>query len=170
MPLVRDFRNYTFTHQRVDRCGRLIGRQGYSRLYAIENVLRIVLHSNLSVQLGPDWWIRATSQGFRDAIAHDVNRAARRGQHTFPGTHDIYYVYLSDLNNILRAHAHLFVQAVPDVQQWLLRFEEVRIARNLVSHMNFPNAFDRTLIESVFKDLPKLTGQLTAKGVPLLIP
>ena len=48
--------------------------------------------------------------------------------------------------------------------------ESVRFARNLVGHMNFPNAFDRTVIDSAYRKLPTLVGRLSSSHVPIAIP
>ena len=56
MAAVHDFRDYSFDKGRIDRCGKFVGRRAYWKLYVIENLLRIFIHSALSVQIAPNWW------------------------------------------------------------------------------------------------------------------
>lgn len=170
MPAVRDFRNYSFRPSRIDRCGRDVGSKIYWKLYAIENTIRIVIHSVLSVQINPSWWsvavdarIVAKAQRFRASYA-------ARPRNARPGVHDIHLVFLSDLTEIIRANSHLFMPVVPSTNQWIATLESIRVPRNLVGHMNFPNAFDRTAIDYAYLQLPALLGHLAASSVPIDIP
>ena len=63
MPTVRDFKKYSFHPSRIDRCGRHIGSKLYWKLYAIENTIRVVIHSVLSAQIGNQWWAAAVAPG-----------------------------------------------------------------------------------------------------------
>jgi hypothetical protein len=170
MPIVRDFRNYSFLPARIDRCGRNIGTRLYWKLYAIENTIRIVIHSVLTVQIGPNWWalgvdrrIAAKAQSFRRSYAAKPKNA-------LPGTHDIHLVFLSDLTEIIRANSNLFAPVIPTTNQWIATLEGIRVPRNLVGHMNFPNAYDRTTIDSAYAQLPSLLVDLTAFPIPIDIP
>lgn len=170
MPVVRDFRKYSFLPMRIDRCGRDVGRKSYWKLYAIENTIRIVIHSVLSIQIGPNWWatavnpkIAAKAQGFRASYAAKPRNAS-------PGAHDIYLVFLNDLTEIIRANSNLITPIIPSTSFWITTLEGIRIPRNLVGHMNFPNAFDRTAIDNAYAQLPSLIGHLTARGIPIDIP
>jgi len=48
--------------------------------------------------------------------------------------------------------------------------EGIRVPRNLVGHMNFPNAYDRTTIDNAYSQLPSLLGDLTAFPIPIIVP
>jgi hypothetical protein len=91
-------------------------------------------------------------------------------QHASPGRHDIYLVGLFELIEILRANSHLFSPIIPDTNQWLVTLEDIRPSRNLVGHMNFPNAYDRNAVEGAYKQLPKLVARLTGQNIPIAIP
>ena len=170
MPAVRDFRKYSFHPSRVDRCGRDIGSKVYWKLYAIENTIRVVIHSVLSAQIGNQWWaaavdpkIVARAQGIR-------NSYAAKHQNANPGSHDIHLVFLKDLTEIIRANSNLIISVIPNTNQWIAALEAIRVPRNLVGHMNFPNAFDRSAIDSAYSQLPMLLQHLTASNVPIEIP
>jgi hypothetical protein len=170
MPRVRDFRQYAFQSNRIARCGRSIGSEVYWKIYVIENTIRIVIHSILSVQISPNWWttgvdrtIRRNAQHFRQSYIANPHNAS-------PGTHDIHLVFLKDLTEIIRANGHLISPVVPTTNQWIIALEGIRLPRNLVGHMNFPNTHDRNAIDAVYAQLPTLLTNLTAYPIPIVIP
>ncbi len=170
MPTVQDFRNFSFSQPRIERCGRHVGRYSYWKLYAIENLLRVILHSVLSAQIGPTWWTVAVDPNTQKIALRFRQMYARRPWHTLPGRHDIYYVFLSDLNNIMRANSNLFLPVIPDVDQWITNIEGVRLPRNVVGHMNFPNQADRQRIDRLHQDFAALVTRLEQSGLVIRIP
>ncbi len=42
--------------------------------------------------------------------------------------------------------------------------------RNLVGHMNFPNAYDRNAIDGAYRQLPNLVARLSGQNIPIAIP
>lgn len=170
MPIVRDFRNYGFDYRRIDRCGKFVGRRAYWKLYAIENHLRIFMHSALSMQIAPNWWDLAVDPDIRKKAERVRKNYARSPRHTLPGKHDIYCVFLPDLNNTIRANSNLLLPLVPDIDAWIVKIEEVRLPRNLVGHMNFPAQPDRQKIDEVYRDVPYLIECLKVRGMPVDIP
>ena len=170
MPLVRDFRNASFKLERIDRCGRQVGSKLYWKLYAIENTLRVVVNSVLTLQLGANWWDVAVDPNVVSKASRFRTHYAARPRNANPGVADIHLIFLSDLTEILRANSHQFLPVVTDTNNWIAALEAIRVPRNLVGHMNFPNAFDRGAIDSAYSQLPSLINQLTTNGVPILIP
>lgn len=170
MPLVRDFRRYAFQPVRVDRCGRHVAKAGYWKLYSLENTFRVVINSVLLAQIGQNWWTTGVDPHTATKAQKRRKRYTARPRHANPGTHDIYLIDLFDLIEILRINSHLFLPIIPETNQWLSALESVRFARNLVGHMNFPNAFDRQTIDSAYQQLPTLMGRLSASNVPIVIP
>lgn len=172
MPQIRDFRSLThFAHKAISRSGQSIGRSVYWKLYAIENLYRIIIHSILSSQINCDWWsIAADDKRKRNAQRCKDKHFARVG-HTVPGTHDIYYIDLGDLNEIARANSHLFLPVIEDIDVWIVKVAEIRLPRNVVAHMNFPNTTDRQTIDIVYKDFTKLIKYIEShSSVVLQIP
>jgi hypothetical protein len=170
MPLVRDFRNASFRVDRIDRCGRYVGSKLYWKLYAIENTLRVVVNSVLTLQLGANWWSVAVDPTVVSKAARFRAHYAARPRNASPGLEDIHLIFLNDLTEILRANSHQFLPLVTDINNWIAALEAIRVPRNLVGHMNFPNAFDKAAIDLAYSRLPTLIGQLTTNGVPILIP
>lgn len=170
MPLVRDFRNSSFRPDRIDRCGRHIGSKLYWKLYAIENTLRIVVNSVLTLQIGANWWSLAVDPGVVSKAARFRAHYAARPRNASPGIEDIHLIFLSDLTEILRANSNQFLPLIPNTNNWITALEAIRVPRNLVGHMNFPNAFDKAAIDSAYLQLPSLMSQLTTSGVPILMP
>lgn len=172
MPYGTDFRlKSLFSVAAVGSSGRSIGRRVYWKLYAVENIYRIVIHSILSAQIGFNWWDLAVDQNIQAKVRGFRRRHSTRPWHSTPGTHDIYYTDLFELNEIARANAHLFVYLMPDIDQWLAKIESVRIPRNVVAHMNFPNSIDTKRIDVVCEDFKNLISSSSfATGISLQIP
>lgn len=170
MPVVRDFRSYPYSLPRIERCGRYIGRHSYWRLYAIENILRIVINSVLLLQIGPTWWNSAVDPKTISYASKRRKGYARHPQHTSPGIHDIHYIYLSDLNSIMRANSNFFLPVIPNIDAWMVRIEGIRTPRNLIGHMNFPHLNDRQRIDSLHRDITTLVPLLSQAGVTIEVP
>lgn len=155
---------------RVDRCGRNIGNKSYWKLYSIENTIRVVVNSVLSRQIGREWWTEAVNPAVVEDAKKRRARWAAKPRHANPGEHDIYLLNLFELTEILRINSHQFVPIIPETDQWLAALETMRTSRNLVGHMNFPNAYDRSLIDTTFKQLPAILSRLKDNNVPIAIP
>jgi hypothetical protein len=170
MPVVRDFRHASFRLDRIDRCGRYVASKLYWKLYSIENTLRITINSVLASQIGANWWTVAADPAIVSKASRFRAHYAARPKNANPGVADIHLVFLSDLTEILRANSHQFLPLIPDTNDWIAALEAIRVPRNLVGHMNFPNAFDKAAIDSAYSQLPSLLNQLKATGIPILIP
>lgn len=59
---------------------------------------------------------------------------------------------------------------VPDIDEWILKIADVRIPRNLVGHMNFPNHPDRQRIDTVYSDFETLVARIENSGIAMKIP
>jgi len=170
MPIASDFRNYAFDQVRVDAAGRNIGGRVYWKLYAIENLVRVVVHSVLTAQAGAGWWSVAVDPRLRQRVTDRMKEYASRPWHSTPGRHDIYYTLLSDLSKIITANSHLFKPIIADIDQWIARLEQVRIPRNIVGHMNWPSQIDRQRIDVCYADLQQLVTHLANQGFSLSVP
>jgi hypothetical protein len=160
-----------FDVARVQDSGKHIGRNVYWKLYTIENLLRIIVNSVLTAQTGtPDWWPIAVDRRLTDKATYVRSQYATQPWHSQPGGHDIYYLFLPDLNEVVRANSHLFLPAIPDIDQWMARIEQIRTPRNVVGHMNWPSAVDRKRIDVILSDMLALVSGLASKGVALSIP
>jgi hypothetical protein len=170
MASVRDFRRYGFAADRIARCGHYIAGESYWKLYAIENTLRVVINSVLTVQIGPNWWPIVVDPRVARNVQRFRGQYVTRPQHASPGRHDIYLVFLSDLTQIIGIHSHQFRPLIPDVDRWVARLEGIRLPRNLVGHMNFPNYYDRGRISNTYGLLPSLLLRLRNRGIQIQIP
>lgn len=169
---VTDFRGLPFNIAKVDSSGREVGRRAYWKLYAIENLYRVVIHSVLTAQVARSWWAVAAGTTLQDQVAARRGLYAAKPWHSTPGKHDIYYTFLADLNKIVAAHRHLFLPVIPDIDTWIARVEQIRLPRNIVGHMNWPNAADRKLIDGCYQGMRGLLQRLgrPGSGVAVLIP
>lgn len=166
-----DFRTFAFDSTRVASSARLVGRGPYWKLYAAENVLRVIVHTVLTAQVpGGNWWTQAVGPDIQKEADSSAKRYASMPWHTSPGLHRIYYTTLFQLTEIIRANGHLFVPVIPDIDQWILRIELIRFPRNVVGHMNFPTKTDRKRIDVFYDDVEALAAKLINDGHKLLVP
>jgi hypothetical protein len=140
-------------------------------LYSIENYLRVILHSVLKAQIGSTWLDKSIGPDTKKRIEKIKKDHLRKGVHTLPGRHDVYYIYLSDLTKIMAAARHLIIKVIADVDSWIVKTESVRVPRNLVGHMNFPNLADRNRIDALHTDLSGLMSRLEKEpGLKIEVP
>jgi hypothetical protein len=166
-----DYRTFAFDVARVISSAKFVGRGPYWKLYAAENLLRVVVHTVLSLQIpGGDWWTQTVAPDVQKEANAAAKRYAARPWHTSPGVHGIYYITLYQLTEIIRTSSHLLTAAVPDVDQWILRLETVRYPRNIVGHMNFPTKTDQKRIDVLYDDVHALATKLVSDGYGLKIP
>lgn len=170
MPRTADFRGYAIDAGRLDSSGKYVGRKVYWKLYAIENLIRIIVHSVLTAQVGSNWWNVAVDPGIQGSVRTRMAEYAKQPWHSTPGKHEIYYSFLSDLNKIITANSHLFKPHIADIDQWIARIEQVRLPRNIVGHMNWPSATDRNRIDVFYADIQHLVGHLLTTTLSLAIP
>lgn len=170
MPLVRDFRNFHFNQPRVDRCGKFVGRHVYWKLYSIENLVRIFIHSILTAQINGRWWDVAVDPKIQRKAQNIRRQYVQTPGNTLPGSHDIYCIFLTDLSKIIGANSNLFLPVIADIDQWIVKLEGIRLPRNLVSHMNFLNQTDRQRIDNTYKEFLTLLSEIEEAGITLLIP
>ena len=168
---IADFRGYAFDTSKVDASGKDVGHKVYWKLYAIENLVRVIVHSVLSAQVGTNWWTVAVDPAIQKSVKSRMGDYGQRPWHSTPGKHEIYYAFLSDLNKILAPNSHLFKPHITDVDQWIARFEQIRLPRNIVGHMNWLTTVDRNRIDVVYADIQHLMTQLSAdKTLTLIVP
>lgn len=146
-----DYRTSAFDVGILTVYGKTLGKKYYWKIYAAENIIRVLIHSVLSVQVGLDWWDLVVDSGIRDkakGIRQDyLNRTPKRN----PGNHDIYCTYLSGLEKILFDNKGFFQPLVPKIDNIIIRLNGIRVPRNLTGHMNILNANDRRSITSFYK-------------------
>jgi hypothetical protein len=150
-----------------------VSRTVYWKLYFVENVLRIIINSILSLQVNPphDWWDVIIGETMKNEVERVRRGYLARPWHTYPGRHGIYYLYLHNLGDIMRDHAEYFLPVIPDVDQWVLKIEQIRLPRNVVGHMNFLSSNDRRRIDSMYDECRRLVQVLqSSKKLVLKIP
>jgi hypothetical protein len=166
---ITDFRSRSFDIANVDRSGKDVGRKVYWQLYCVENLVRVLVHSILSAQVGIDWWEISVSSTIRQKASRRKQGYTNVPWHSSPGAHEIYYIDLSDLNEIIRANSNLFQPVVTDVDAWIARIEQLRLPRNVVAHMNWPSTTDRKRIQVFHADVKALVDSVSSR-VTISIP
>jgi hypothetical protein len=155
-----DFRTLPFDANKVDASGKNVGGKVYWKLYAIENLIRIVVHSVLTAQLGPNWWTIAADPKTQQDIADLKRSYGKKPWYSTPGKHEVYYLLLSQLTKILTTNSNQFKPHIPDIDQWTARLEQIRLPRNIVGHMNWLSDIDRGRIDVCHADVQQLVTHL----------
>lgn len=170
MPTIVDYRTLPFATKNISSSGKLVAQSSYWRLYTIENLFRVTIHSVLSVQIQPNWWPLVISPQKNQKIQDIKSDYINQPGNTLPGNHDIYYLFLTDLTKIITNHSNFFVAFIPDVAQWIIKLERIRLPRNIVGHMNWPSALDRQKINKTYQESKTLLRRLSRSGLSILIP
>ena len=165
-----DYRSVSFDITNVVASAKFVGRGPYWKLYAAENLLRVIVHTILSAQVPGDWWTTAVSPTIQQEVKDAARRYAARPWHTSPGQHGVYHTTLFQLTDIIRTNGHLLSPAIPDIDQWILRIELVRYPRNVVGHMNYPTKTDQKRIDVFYDDVRALALKLAGDGHVLKAP
>jgi hypothetical protein len=174
----QDYRTLPFHVTRVGDSGRYIGRAIYWKLYAIENLVRVIVNSVLGDEFGySEWWdnaARAVVIGGRKTLGQRVAEIradyARHAISSNPGTHDIYYVLLPDLTKIIASNSDFFRDRKIEIDEWIVRLEDIRLRRNMIGHMNWLDDPDKNEIDRTYTDLKKLLKRIELSGLPIAIP
>lgn len=115
MNVVNDFRDASaFDPDKIGESGRFLGRSAYWKLYFIENVFRVITDSVLSAQIDRNWW-ETVDLGIRQDAEKIRIDYLQNPWHSNPGNHMIYYVYLRQLGEIIRANSHIFEQVISNI-------------------------------------------------------
>lgn len=165
-----DFRLHKFDASRVTTSGRYLGHRSYWKLYVLENIIRVLVNSILTVELGQNWWERAVDGDIRKDVDRLRKQYSGQAWRSNPGKHGIYFVSLGALNEIIRVNAHFIRNVVPEIDDWLVRIEDLRIPRNTLAHMNYPVALDLDLIDELYELSKGLLPELKKHKIDPVIP
>src|SRR2546427_4900865 len=118
-----DYRRFAFTEARVKSSCASVGMGAYRDLYIAENLLRILIHSVLTVQIPGGWWPVAVDPPRQSKALYVASQLPVRASHKLAGPQGLYYLFFPDLTEIVRANSNLFVHLIPDVLTWLTQVE-----------------------------------------------
>ena len=138
-------------------------------MYFVENTLRVTINSILSIEIGKNWWDVAVDFNIRTKVERFKSQYKGSKLPTI-GRHGLYFIGLGDLNEIVRANANLIQPIVPDIQDWIVRIEQLRLPRNYVAHMNHPSNAALELIDALYRDAGHLLGWLVKNNITALVP
>lgn len=147
---VASFRDASFNLVVLRSYAGVMGKNYYTKLYISENILRAVIHSVLSVQVGRDWWNQVVDKGIHGTANVVRNRYMTAPTPRSPGRHDIYCVYLSNLGKILFDAKGYFYHLFPQIERVVISVERVLLPRNLIGHMHVLTANDKRSITRLY--------------------
>lgn len=170
MPIPVDYRTLTYKSNLVADSGKYLGRNVYWKLYVFENIIRTIIHSVLTVQIAPNWWFFVADKKLKDKVNFIKMDYASNPRHTKPGNHEIYYIFLKDLNRIIFLNLGLFRPIVPDIDQWVVQIENIRLPRNVIGHMNWLGKSDKIEIDIAYKKAKSLVRKFLKTGFTIIAP
>jgi hypothetical protein len=74
-----DYRNFNWDIFVLTSYGKELGKNYYWKIYVSENIIRIIIHSVLKVQVGPNWWNHVVDPNIqRTAARKDSSKESRK--------------------------------------------------------------------------------------------
>jgi hypothetical protein len=146
-----DYRDLNWDIFVLTSYGKELGKKYYWKIYVSENIIRVIIHSVLKVQVGPNWWNHVVDPKIQGTAARIRNNYLLQIPPKNPGRHDVYCTYLPDLGKILFANKGYFYPLVPDVDKIIIGLERIRLSRNLVGHMNVLTSEEKRSITNFYK-------------------
>jgi hypothetical protein len=146
-----DYRNYSFDKRTLLSYGKVLGRHYYWKIYSSENLLRLIIHSVLSVQINDEWWNSAVDPDIVTEAIRVRNKYLKNGYTNKIPKHDIYCIYLPMLERILSDNHDKFLYLLPQIYELIETLNSVIIPRNLLGHMNTLDNIDRGEIGDLYK-------------------
>jgi len=148
-----DYRERPFSKTTLTRTGNHVGRNSFPRLFFVENSLRIIINTVLSIQINPNWWNTLISHGLKEKAIQEERKHIERITGRTPvlraGNRSIHFLLLSELINIARQNIHKFTPVLKGFDEYLIELDSFRGARNYVCHMNYPFKDDRIFMEKI---------------------
>jgi len=146
-----DYRNFNWNTGVLTTYGKTLGKDYYWKIYVSENTIRVMIHSVLAIQVGPDWWDKVVDPGIRGTATRIRNNYLTQTPQRNPGRHDIYCTYLPNLGRILFDNKGYFYPLLPEVEKIIIGLEKIRLPRNLIGHMNVLTGTDKRSITNFYK-------------------
>lgn len=146
-----DYRNFNWNIAGLTSYGKKLGKDYYWKIYVLENTIRVIIHSVLAIQVGPDWWDKVVDPGIRGNALTIRNKYLTQAPQRSPGRHDIYCTYLPSLGRILFDNKGYFYPLLPEVEKFIIGLERIRLSRNLIGHMNVLTGVDKRSITNFYK-------------------
>ncbi len=165
-----DFRDLGYSLSNVKDSGRFLGRNFYWKFYALENLVRILIYTVLTEQLGRKWWTKVTNPDIEGKLKSVLRGRIKRPFHSAAGSHRLYNIFLPDLIHIVRTTADQFRPLYNDVDAWVIRLEAIHQPRNLASHMNWLNTKDRRLVDLAYKKTLEAVAVIGNSGIQIKLP
>ena len=110
-----------------------LGADVFPLIYQIENSIREFISKRLS-KTDQNWWSTRVPNDVQKAIAHTITREKRYPYRDLRGNHPLFYANFTDLKKIIAANHIDFIDAIPDIDWFKVKMDEVYMARNNLAH------------------------------------
>jgi hypothetical protein len=155
-----DYRNSSWSVGLLTSYGREIAKDYYWKIYVSENIIRVIIHSILLIQIGQNWWTLAVHRKIQNDARRIRNRYLNQMPPRSPGSHDIYCTYLPNLEKIIFDNKGFLAPLLPEIDKLIIGLNRIRLPRNLLGHMNILNSIDRRSITNFHKLCVKIVKAL----------
>lgn len=163
---MEDFRKFSFDERPLLSYGKVLGRHYYWKIYASENILRLMIHSVLSVQMDNEWWETAVDDNIKREAARVRTRYVSGGFSKKIPAHNIYCVYLPMIEKILFDNHKRFLVFFTEIEieNLIISLNAVINPRNLLGHMNTLDTSDRAKIGELYNICKRYIKKLSQRN------
>lgn len=148
-----DFRNKPYNLNSIVFSGKYSGNRFYYKLFIIENLIRIILHTILTNE-SP-----STSNWWNDCVPNYLKKPwHRRSPH-----HGVYHLFLKDLIDILRRNRPLIEPHVSNFNELILEIELFNNARRKIAHTKYLNADDLDKLDNLYSRTKSLIKKINLR-------
>lgn len=154
-----DFRIKPYSVSSIINSGKYAGNRFYSKLFVIENIIRVIINSILRKEYPShlDWW----NVG--------IPRGIKKPWHSLSSRHGIYHTYLLDLNRIMVHNRNLIDRHITNLDSLILDIELFNIPRRKIAHTKYLNTNDIQRLDNLYNKSKLLINEIS-KRIDIEIP
>lgn len=151
----KDFRNKSYSINNLITSGKYSGNRFYYKLFVIENMIRIFIHTILENDNPTvlEWW---------DEL---VPNRLKKTWHSMSSHHGIYHIFLNDLNSLIIENRPLIEPYVDNLDDLILEIELFNDVRRKIAHTKFLNTNDIKKLDELYIKSKKIIDEISKKLV-----
>ncbi len=137
----------------------VLGSDVFPLIYQTENSIREFILKRLS-KADPNWWNTKVPGDVQRNVANTIAKEKRYPYRDKRGSQPIFYTNFIDLKKIVASNHTLFIDAIPDLDWFKVRMDEVYMARNNLAHCVPLAKDDVSRIALFHRDWARLLGSV----------